>query len=185
MTRTARTRIATSVNAPWVTSALQCQACLQWPAVVPPDTPAFLSVSQRATPPPPPPTALPSISICESCSSFYLFLLLPPIHQHVYLRATQQPQLPRCTNISESPSRRGDGSVGRACNWKAWLTADAGSSPPCGKIFFSHSRLSDSGFTVACICTHIKKPKHWQPHHCLDTRKYFTHLKRVCKIKNG
>ena len=30
---------------------------------------------------------------------------------------------------------------------------------------------------MACInsCVHVKNPEHWQPHHCLDTLKYYTH----------
>ena len=31
---------------------------------------------------------------------------------------------------------------------------------------------------IACIniCAHVKNPKHWQPYHCLDERKYYTHV---------
>ena len=30
---------------------------------------------------------------------------------------------------------------------------------------------------VTCIniCAHVKIPKHWQPHRCLDTQKYYAH----------
>ena len=33
-----------------------------------------------------------------------------------------------------------------------------------------HSHASKS------ICAHVKNPKHWQPCHCFDTRKYCSHL---------
>ena len=49
---------------------------------------------------------------------------------------------------------------------------------------------------ITCInsCVHVKNPKHWQPYHCLDTRKYCTHwqewvallLRRLlCLTRNG
>ena len=52
--------------------------------------------------------------------------------------------------------------------------------------FFSQSQLSMQTlwrcpYSSLCatayinICAHVKNPKHWQPHHCQDTRKYCTH----------
>ena len=29
--------------------------------------------------------------------------------------------------------------------------------------------------TCTNICAHVKTPKHWQPYHCFDTQKYYTH----------
>ena len=59
---------------------------------------------------------------------------------------------------------------------------DAGSSPWCGNGFFSQSQLSAQtllrcpysplcGIARVNISAHVKNPKHWQPHQCLDTRK--------------
>ena len=75
-----------------------------------------------------------------------------------------------------------DSPVGRASSWKARHNTDEGLSSQDSKEFFSQSTSSaDSYLTVsvqpvceiACIsiCVHIKNPKHWQPHHCLDTQK--------------
>ena len=72
-------------------------------------------------------------------------------------------------------------SVGRASDWKARRNTDAGSSPRCGKGFFSQSQLPVKTLlrcpysppcAVACtnICAHVKNLKHWQSYHCLDTR---------------
>ena len=37
-------------------------------------------------------------------------------------------------------------------------------------------RTAPINFAVACIsiCVLVKNPKHWQPYHCSDTRKYYT-----------
>ena len=32
-----------------------------------------------------------------------------------------------------------------------------------------------NAITRISICMHVKNPKHWQLHHCLDTQKYYTH----------
>ena len=63
---------------------------------------------------------------------------------------------------------------------------DSGSSPPGWQgIFLPESTSRADSLTVSVqppcvsecinICAHVKTPKHWQPYHCLDTRKYCTH----------
>ena len=61
---------------------------------------------------------------------------------------------------------------GRESDCKAMSNTDAGSSPRCGKGFYSQSTSSADSLTVpvqppcavACIniCADIKNPKHWQ-----------------------
>ena len=62
---------------------------------------------------------------------------------------------------------------------------DSGLIHQCDKGFSAQSTLSADSlmvfaqpqWAIACIgiCVHIKNPKQWQPHHCLDMRKYCTH----------
>ena len=88
---------------------------------------------------------------------------------------------------------RGNSSVGRASDCKAWHNTYVGSSPWCGKGLFSQSTFSADSLTVsvqlpcatACIIVwaHIKNPKHWHPYHCLDTCKCCTHRQVwVCSV---
>ena len=81
--------------------------------------------------------------------------------------------------------RSGNSAVGWASNRKARGSTNVGSSPLCGKRFFSQSHLPVETLTVsvqppiaiACIniWAHVTNPKQWQPYHCLDTGKYHTH----------
>ena len=79
-----------------------------------------------------------------------------------------------------------DGSVGRASNWKARRSSDAGSSPWCRKDSVSplSADSADSLMVplqppcaIACIniSAHVNNPEHCQPYHCLDIRKYWTY----------
>ena len=65
-----------------------------------------------------------------------------------------------------------------------------GSSPRCGEgLVLPESTSSADSLTVsvqppceiACIniCVHVKNPKHWQPHHCLEYRKIIHTLIRI------
>ena len=56
-----------------------------------------------------------------------------------------------------------------------WVERDTDTGSIPGAAFFSQSQLSvQPQCALACIkiCAHVKSPKHWQPYHCLDTRKH-------------
>ena len=56
--------------------------------------------------------------------------------------------------------------------------------PGAAKVFVPESTFRFQCLTLSVqppcaiaginICVHVKNPKHWQPYHCLDTRKYCT-----------
>jgi len=50
------------------------------------------------------------------------------------------------------------------------LTVSA--QPPCATACIN---ICVSTLKIPNICVHVKTPTHWQPYHCLDTRKYCTH----------
>ena len=68
-------------------------------------------------------------------------------------------------------------SVGTASDRHA---AEAGSIPGAARDFSPgvnrKCRISYGVCAITCtnICEHVKDPKHWQPYHCLNTRKYRT-----------
>ena len=70
----------------------------------------------------------------------------------------------------------GDSSFGRASDSKARRNTDAGSSPRCGKGFFSFSADSLTlSVQSPCAVTYISiwaHAKHWQPYPGLATRQY-------------
>ena len=91
-----------------------------------------------------------------------------------------------CDNCWPFPKVGGDSSTGGVSDWKARCNTDTGSSPPDQwGIFHPESTASADSLTtsvqtpcaIACINirARVKNPKHWQPHHCLDTGKYCTH----------
>ena len=80
----------------------------------------------------------------------------------------------------------GDSSAGRVSNTKTRRNTNVSSSPRYSKGFFpQESSFSADSLTVSAqphcaiayinISVHVKSPKHRQPYHCLDTRKYCTH----------
>ena len=83
----------------------------------------------------------------------------------------------------------GNSSVGRASDWKARRSTDAGSSPRWGQRFFSQSQLPVQTLTVpvqppcaiACIniCTLVKNSTHWQPYHCFGHTKILHTLAEI------
>ena len=104
------------------------------------------------------------------------------------------PNIPseHCRTNHAAKESKGGGNVaqseGRKCS-SVGCTSDrhaavVGSTPWCGKELFSQSQLSvrlslgvrQPPCVLACIniYAHVKDPKHWQPYHCLDTRKYCT-----------
>ena len=89
------------------------------------------------------------------------------------------------TCFSHKLKNRGwDSSVGRQFDWKSRHNTDVGSSPWCGKEFFSRANFQCRLCYSVCralraiaritMHTRAKNPKHWQPHHYLDTQKYYT-----------
>ena len=76
-------------------------------------------------------------------------------------------------------------SAGWASDQNASHDTDAGLIHRCNEGFSAQSTLSADSLMVFAqpqwaiafigICVHVKNPKQWQPHHCLDMRKYCTH----------
>ena len=71
--------------------------------------------------------------------------------------------------------KRAGSSVDGASDWKSRSSTQAGSSPRCGKGFFSQNHLPMQTLllcprTAAFVhATTACNPKHWQPYQCLDT----------------
>ena len=108
-------------------------------------------------------------------------------HRHGQFAKQRSPaDLWPCHNCWLFPKVGGDSSIGGVSDWKARCNTDMGLSPlDQWRIFHPESTSSADSLTTsiqplcatACINirAHVKNPKHWQPYHCLDTWKYYTH----------
>ena len=107
---------------------------------------------------------LSSVFVNVSSHPWFIFSLLNRADDH-------SPQI-------ELHAKDGDSSVGRAFDWNVRHDTDAGSSPRCGKGFFSQSQLPvQTLYLSTCIdiCVHVKNPQHWQPQTPLSGQRNLPH----------